>query len=1781
MNKVYKLIWNAVRQSYVPTSEKTQSKGKSFSVNLLTVVSLTSVLTSNSYANDTANDLKNDILIQKSIINQSLNLSYNDKYQQNFINQRAGISPFANTKIITISNDIENASDGYDLSTDTNTTDLTFNQAAGSITGQNSGVNISHGGIGSSNIMLSGVITGKSDNGLVVKNTDTTKDLKVTQMANSTIQGKNNGIEVENKGNGTTTLTTSGQVVGEQSNGIQANNDKNSKDLKVIQLVGSISGGANGIYANNSGLGSTSVTTSGEVIGAHNEGIYVHNDKTAKDINVTQMKGSSIKGYSNGASIINDGIGSTLVNASGNIEGQTTNGMFIINYEQTEDLTVNQIEGTIHGSTNGINMNNYGRGSTLVTTSGNVIGDQDDGLFNTNDTNAHDLTLNQLAGKIQGKRNGINMANNGKGSTYITTLGEIIGTENDGLYSINGNSSQDLIVHQSGGTVHGKLNGINLANHGNGSTTINSVGDVIGDQNDGMYVANDANTQDLTIKQNSGKINGNLNGINLANKGKGSTFITTKGTVIGNLSDGMYAINENTTQNLIVEQSDGSIQGNKNGINMANKGNGSTQITTSGEVIGKNNDGMYAFNDINTQNITVDQKQGKINGNLNGINLANKGKGSTFITTKGTVIGNLSDGMYAINENTTQNLIVEQSDGSIQGNKNGINMANKGNGSTQITTSGEIIGKNNDGMYAFNDINTQNITVNQEQGKINGNLNGINMANSGKGSTTINTSGEVIGNQNDGLYSANQSNTQHLTINQSAGSIKGNKNGINIANHGNGSTSISTAGTIKGQNNDGMYALNGAKSHDLTVKQSSGDIYGELNGINMANNGLGDTNITTLGSVTGAQYDGLYAVNDVKTQNMKINHIGGDITGKKNGINITNKGQGSSYITLSGNVTGSTFDAVVASNHTTAQDLSVILDNNATIQGQLNGINLVNKGHGSTSININGSVISHSLDALIVANDTTTKDLTFSLQNHANIQGSKNGVNLTNQGQGSTTITVEGNIKAGHGDAISASNKNNAQHLYIDQKSTSSITSSENGINVTNLGTGFSSVTVSGKVNGDNGSGILVKNGNTSSDLILSQTAGSIIGLNSGINVTNNGTGFTRIDIAGTVIGKGENQLSRPGAGIYSSGNVGTKTYLNLNAGADVSAVIGASIKNEISDAIITLNDGSKVSGLIQLGTGNNTLTIHKNANVTDLTIIDGGSDVTRNAQSTSTDTLNLYQNLTGSSTSTGRIGDVSVLNWENINVGQAVTFTLTGDLDTQNLNLNSDAVLKLQRSLNQATVNGNVNNAGTITLSNANAGENLIINGDYVGNNGKLILDTVVQGSESDTDRLNVNGHVTGKTQIQINNVNGIGADTTNTNGIKIVNVTGSSTNDAFNLQGGHLEAGAYEYYLYKGDLNKQNENWYLRSYLKKESEDQNKDKTNNDSTNNHQSGNEENNNDLNHIIGSNHEQEDKTNINNRRITYRKQVPLYSAVGEQLRQADIIMLSNLHQRIGNTPTNEETNTWGRIIAARNDIKQNGVLNTHSKGNHTGLQLGSDIWQTNHWRFGAYWGYLYGDLKVNGFASGVNGHVGKNTTNTYFIGAYGTYTHDDGCYVDLVLQAARHKVNIKPNSNADSKQKGYGGTASVEFGKPFTLFDNGWKLEPQAQIIHQWLDLDKSHIKGNTTVKHSNNNAWLFRIGGRVENEVDLDLGTLRPYARANLFYSPNGDDHTHFATPSYTTSIRSGASQTSTELAIGGSFDINNQLTAYGELGHTWSNGGNARVKAPINGSIGIKANW
>ncbi|ORF25525.1 hypothetical protein BGI15_04865 [Snodgrassella alvi] len=1232
------------------------------------------------------------------------------------------------------------------------------------------------------------------------------------------------------------------------------------------------------------------------------------------------------------------------------------------------------------------------------------------------------------------------------------------------------------------------------------------------------------------------------------------------------------------------------------------------------------------------QNIRVKVDRTDQKGSLWGIN---SGTGETTVDISGDVIssGNemipgdtdtpkFDDAVSITNSEDATNLTVNQttSSSTIKGENIGITTSNSGKGSTNIDVAGTVQAKV--GIYADNGQNSKAINISQAKtGNIDGSVNGIVVNNQGIEAININISGNVTGkgtgtgsvpvdtddtidpmnpngdifNTGSGIIAENQENATDININQleESSRIQGTATGISAVNSGTGSTTITTVGTVIAdgpeKNGTGISVFNGETANAINITQTKGSIKGKETGIAATNLGKGDTEITTGGDVTGTSGAGIQATNidwadSGEKSSIAVKQTGGSITGGTDGISAINTTGGAVSVETSGQVTGNAGAGILAVSGTAdadADDVSIddwynsqklagkniadstrasseginVTQNDGDITGFNSGIEVNNHGSGATNIEINGKVKATSTETvledpedlnsnkyntsngIIVSNGANTTDININQKDNGDIQGGAAGISAVNSGTGSTTITTAGTVSAAdglgiNGTGISAYNGETANAINITQ-TTGSIKGKETGIAATNLGKGDTKITTGGNVTGTSGAGIQATNINWTDSgekrgIAVNQTGGSITGGTDGISVINATGGAVSVETSGKVVGG-------TGAGISTNGLPASNSSIILNKGADVSAASGNAIEDGDSNSLVTINSGAKVTGNINLGHGSDILTINNGADITGLTMLDGGNDID-DGKDNSNDQLYLNTNLRGSSTSNSA-GDVGIINWENIHLGQSARLTLTGDLNTQNLNIGSGAEVQLDKidnssGKNEVAISGNVNNAGNINLVNGNVGDRLNIQGDYHGEKGsKLLLE--VTPEQNNADKLHIGGNASGETAIDLTEVSGLGASTAGTNGIEIVSVDGTADGEIFTLLRDHVDAGAYEYRLQKSEDNK----WNLYS--------------------------------------------EKMQETGTKTTYRREVPLYNAVSAQLHQADSLMLGDMHKRIGATPTPDERMSWGRVIANRSDIRQNGTANTRSKGNYSGLQVGSDIWSNNGLRIGGYLGYLHGNLDVNGFASGINGKVGKNSTKSYFLGAYGNYTRDNGAYMDVVLQGARHNVDIKPDGTSNSKQKGHGVTASVEVGQPFAIGSSSWKFEPQAQIIHQWLDLNDTDISGNTTVKQDHDNAWLFRLGGRLEGNYQVNKGVLHPYARVNFFYSPNGANHTTFKTKAASTTLNAGASHANTEMAIGGSYDITDKVKAYGEIGHTWSNGGDSHVKSPVNGSVGLKVNW
>jgi outer membrane autotransporter protein len=167
-----------------------------------------------------------------------------------------------------------------------------------------------------------------------------------------------------------------------------------------------------------------------------------------------------------------------------------------------------------------------------------------------------------------------------------------------------------------------------------------------------------------------------------------------------------------------------------------------------------------------------------------------------------------------------------------------------------------------------------------------------------------------------------------------------------------------------------------------------------------------------------------------------------------------------------------------------------------------------------------------------------------------------------------------------------------------------------------------------------------------------------------------------------------------------------------------------------------------------------------------------------------------------------------------------------------------SNGFLKIQGSLfgntsigANGTIEGtgtlfNVNNAGKLSPGQASDATSsltdrigtLNIAGDYTGAGGTVMIDAVLGGDGSLSDRVKIAGNSLGRSQIAVNNIAGIGAPTNE--GIKVIEIDGTS-DGVFSLEGdyrrngeNHIVAGAYAYRLLKnGIATPADGDWYLRS--------------------------------------------------------------------------------------------------------------------------------------------------------------------------------------------------------------------------------------------------------------------------------------------------------------------------------------------------------------------------------
>ncbi len=439
----------------------------------------------------------------------------------------------------------------------------------------------------------------------------------------------------------------------------------------------------------------------------------------------TDNNNSVITGFGRGIRIRNNTSGDNSVNVTGQVTGNTADGIIATNQTGTANVTVSA--NIVSGNINGINSDNNGTGTTSITTTGAVTGTTANGIYANNAATATDIAI--TADDVTGATRGIHAVNSGTGSTTVSVSGSVTGATDDGIFTDTGSGSAASITLQTGAAVNGSGAAIRDSG-GNATVTVNDGAGFTG-------AINVSGGNDNVVINGSGTSDGSIFG------GTGTdslTFNNATRTVTGNVT-GIESVTVNGASDVTF---DGNVTTDE--IYALNTGTGLLSVTTNGDVTGTTGSGVFAFNGASGSNLSV--SAANVTGNDRGIRANNDGTGSLNVTATGTVTGNGNSGISASIGDVTNASALTITANAASGAQRGIFARHDGTGTTTITVNGAISGGSNGGIFTNTSAgNLNTITLNSGASVVTTASDAIGDA-GGNATVTVNTGATVTGSIN-------------------------------------------------------------------------------------------------------------------------------------------------------------------------------------------------------------------------------------------------------------------------------------------------------------------------------------------------------------------------------------------------------------------------------------------------------------------------------------------------------------------------------------------------------------------------------------------------------------------------------------------------------------------------------------------------------------------------------------------------------------------------------------------------------------------------------------------------------------------------------------------------------------------------------------------------------------------------------------------------------------------------------------------------------------------------
>ena len=285
--------------------------------------------------------------------------------------------------------------------------------------------------------------------------------------------------------------------------------------------------------------------------------------------------------------------------------------------------------------------------------------------------------------------------------------------------------------------------------------------------------------------------------------------------------------------------------------------------------------------------------------------------------------------------------------------------------------------------------------------------------------------------------------------------------------------------------------------------------------------------------------------------------------------------------------------------------------------------------------------------------------------------------------------------------------------------------------------------------------------------------------------------------------------------------------------------------------------------------------------------------------------------------------------------------------------------------------------------------------------------------------------------------------------------------------------------------------------------------------------------------------------------------------------------LSTLHERRGENAldvNNKKGQAWARIIGQHS--KDEGKERFNYETDIYGVQAGYDFNIKNSEDGNRYTGFYFTNTTAstdfydryraqNGIIAS-DKYTGKVKTKDFSLGLTTTKYYNNGFYLDLVGQLSF--INNKYNSRdgVSAKQRGNALAFSVEGGKNYGLGSN-WTIEPQAQLIYQYLNL-KDFNDGVREVHYGNDSALRARLGFRTTYKKSF-------YSIANVWHDFSNTTEANIGSDV----VKEKYSATWGEIGLGVQLPITNSAYVYSDIRYERSFTSNPKHKG-YRGTVGFK---